>query len=301
MSFHLRHILLPSLLLTGCQAFCDPCECGDTGGSADTADTGPGGDAGCSADPEDDTFTGAVSADYEGEVEGCFSDSDDLDYYLYTVPDDAGGGVFQVVLQTTADSNPSLGLYDETQQNLVNSYNATAGSQAIAWVAAAPGASFYAAASAWNQHQGDAAYTLTATWWAIGDPYEPDDTIEEAPAMTLGSPFEGRYFFSWHDAADHELLDIASIELEPGDYAFSTTSVPADAEPEMSLLDGEGNQVEYTYTATSGGGVTVEHSVEETGTYYLSVADWMTNDTTGNADSFPETFSETYTVLVEAR
>ncbi len=237
-------------------------------GSAGT--TGSGGSAGggqtivlpCDGvEPTvNDTHAQATPLAINDTVQGCVEAAADHDFYQVTVPADAAGGTLKIAITEVGAFRGDATLYSSSDfAELKSSTGGTNAQSLFFYVATTPGASYQLEMAAWSPASTMPAsrYTVRATYTALPDPTEPNDTRFDAKTITVGTPVQGYLFAGYASADEGSFDDYYKVTLAAGSATVNLDIVPSNLASQIWLYDPNGVQLKTASTSTLGGGLTV--------------------------------------------
>jgi hypothetical protein len=277
-----------------------------TGGSAGT--TGSGGSGQTIVLPCDgveptvnDTHAQATPLAIGDTVQGCIEAAADHDFYQVTVPADAAGGVLKIAITEVGAFRGDATLYSSSDFAELKSSTAGTNAQSLYfYVATTPGASYQLEMAAWSPPSSMPAsrYTMRATYTALPDPTEPNDTRFDAKTITVGTPVQAYLFAGYASAQTGSFDDYYKVTLAAGSATVNLDIVPANLEAQLWLYDPNGEQLKTASTSTMGGGLTVTSTVTA-GDHYVRVGLWNgVNTQVGNTMTVPDNFTRPYRFTV---
>jgi len=286
-----------------------------TGGSAGSAgsagSTGSGGSAGggqtivlpCNGvEPTvNDTHAQATPLAIGDTVQGCVEAAADHDFYQVTVPSDAAGGILKVAITEVGAFRADATLYSSSDfAELKNSTGGTDAQSVFFYVATTPGASYQLEMAAWSPASTLPAsrYTVRATYTALPDPTEPNDTRFDAKTITVGTPVQAYLFAGYASAQAGSFDDYYKVTLAAGSATVNLDIVPQNLEAQIWLYDPNGVHLKTASTSTPGGGLTVTSAVTA-GDHYVRVGLWTgVNTQVGATMAVPDNFTRPYRFTV---
>jgi hypothetical protein len=279
---------------------------GGSAGSAGTTGSGGGGQTivlPCNGvEPTvNDTHAQATPLAINDTVQGCVEAAADHDFYQLTVPADAAGGILKIAITEVGAFRADATLYSSSDfAELKSSTGGTDAQSVFFYVATTPGASYQVEMAAWSPASSLPAsrYTVRATYTALPDPYEPNDTRFDAKKITVGTPAEGYLFAGYASAQVASFDDYYKVTLAAGSATVNLDIVPANVEAQLWLYDPNGVQLKTASTSTPGGGLTVTNAVTA-GDHYVRVGLWTgVNTQVGNTTAVPDNFTRPYRFTV---
>jgi len=286
-----------------------------TGGSAGSAgnagSTGSGGSAGggqtivlpCDGvEPTaNDTHAQATALAIGNTVQACVEAAADHDFYQVTVPADAAGGTLKIAITEVGAFRADAALYSSSDfAELESSTGGTNAQSVFFYVATTPGASYQLEMAAWSPSSSMPAsrYTVRATYTALPDPTEPNDTRFDAKTITVGTPVQGYLFAGYASAEEGSFDDYYKVTLAGGSATVNLDIVPANLAAQIWLYDPNGVMLKTASTSTPGGGLTVTNAVTA-GDHYVRVGLWSgVNTQVGATMAVPDNFTRPYRFTV---
>jgi hypothetical protein len=275
----------------------------DGGGTAD----GGGGANPCGLpnepEPNDDRDH-AAAYELGTSVEGCIATKNELDFYQFTAPSDPAGGYVQVAVTNVGNGYIQTNTYAASDNGeILQAYAANKGQSVNYFFSVAPGQTYRIAFTDWVSVEGAFAYTLQATYTAIADAYEPNDTVDQAKAITVGTPIQAYLFagFTAGGTFDADSMDDwYQFTAAAGNITVTLSNVPTDTTMEMSVHGPDKSQLGgLAYNTTAGANVTATRTAATAGTYYVRVGRWVgVGKAAGIGSTVPDRFTRPYTLSV---
>lgn len=284
---------------------------GSAGSAGSAGSTGSGGSAGggqtivlpCDGvEPTvNDTHAQATPLAIGDTVQGCIEAAADHDFYRVTVPADAAGGILKIAVTEVGAFRADATLYSSSDfAELEASTGGTNAQSVFFYVATTPGASYQLEMAAWSPSSSMPAsrYTVRATYTALPDPTEPNDTRFDAKTITVGTPVEGYLFAGYASAQAGSFDDYYKVTLAAGSATMNLDVVPANLTTQIWLYDPNGVMLKTASTSTPGGGLTVTNAVTA-GDHYVRVGLWSNvNTQVGATMAVPDNFTRPYRFTV---
>ena len=218
-----------------------------------------------------DTHAQATPLAINDTVQGCVEAAADHDFYQVTVPADAAGGILKIAITEVGAFRADATLYSSSDfAELKSSTGGTDAQSVFFYVATTPGASYQLEMAAWSPASTLPAsrYTVRATYTALPDPTEPNDTRFDAKTITVGTPVQAYLFAGYASARGGLFRRLLQGHPrgrlghgEPGHRSL-------EPRPRIWLYDPNGVQLKTASTSTLGGGLTVTSPVTA-GDYYV--------------------------------
>ena len=248
-----------------------------------------------------DTHAQATPLAINDTVQGCVEAAADHDFYQVTVPADAAGGILKIAITEVGAFRGDATLYSSSDfAELKSSTGGTNAQSLFFYVATTPGASYQLEMAAWSPASTMPAsrYTVRATYTALPDPTEPNDTRFDAKTITVGTPVQGYLFAGYASADEGSFDDYYKVTLAAGSATVNLDIVPSNLASQIWLYDPNGVQLKTASTSTLGGGLTVTSPVTA-GDYYVRVGLWTgVNTQVGNTMAVPDNFTRPYRFTV---
>jgi hypothetical protein len=232
---------------------------------------------------------------------------DDIDVYACTAPatDLAGGYVVLSFTEVGITGSLDVFLYSATDNSLIDEfYTGTAGASLSGYLAVAPGVTYRVQVKRFAG-QTPLPYKMLATYTALADVYEPNDTKATAKPIAVGTPItafqSSGYIGDPYDAA--AFADWYSVPLAAGMVTIKMTNVPTDIRGGVHLFDPEGVQVDEATMIDAGANVTLTPATPVlAGTYTIQVLPYAggppASDMSLPAAPPPDHFTRPYTLMV---
>ena len=189
-----------------------------------------------------DTHAQATPLAINDTVQGCVEAAADHDFYQVTVPADAAGGILKIAITEVGAFRADATLYSSSDfAELKSSTGGTNAQSVFFYVATTPGASYQLEMAAWSPASSMPAsrYTVRATYTALPDPTEPNDTRFDAKTITVGTPVQGYLFAGYASAQVGSFDDYYKVTLAAGSATVNLDIVPANVEAQLWLYDPE--------------------------------------------------------------
>jgi len=248
-----------------------------------------------------DTHAQATPLAIGDTVQGCIEAAADHDFYRVTVPADAAGGILKIAVTEVGAFRADATLYSSSDfAELKNSTGGTDAQSVFFYVATTPGASYQLEMAAWSPASTLPAsrYTVRATYTALPDPTEPNDTRFDAKTISVGTPVQAYLFAGYASAQAGSFDDYYKVTLAAGSATVNLDIVPQNLEAQIWLYDPNGVQLKTASTSTPGGGLTVTSAVTA-GDHYVRVGLWSgVNTQVGNTMAAPDNFTRPYRFTV---
>ncbi len=234
---------------------------------------------------------------------GCIETQADLDYFQFTVPTSSvqGGWVTVVVSDVAAQlfvENTVLSVADKG--GIGDAISPNLGANASLYFAGKPGAQFLVRLSGYVGRTG--AYTVTVSFQDNPETGEPNNTRAQATPLTVGTPFQGKFFAGYTTSAEPtnaDWTDWFSIPLTPGNFTVKLTNAPADIASHIFFYDTQGAELSDTYTGTAGSDLTLTLTIATAGTYFVTTVPFgIPNPVGGTGITLPMWATGTYTLTV---
>lgn len=269
--------------------------CGEEG-SAVVADCG-------FADAEPNNAPGgATTQALDTPTMGCLG-SGDVDHIRIEAPADPAGGYVEARVTDVVGGTVRVRILDAAGGTEVGSAVATApGEPVTVFVAVGPGQD---ARIALHDESGNAApyaYTLTATYHAVPDMFEPNDARESATGMAMGAPIDA-YLFSGKrggDASFEAYNDYYRFTPSGGSITVTMENVPSNLAARLFLYGPDGGEVARVSSGLKGGALTMQPPVTlSPAEHTLLVTVWTDMPASfGTGDAIPEHFVKPYRLTV---
>lgn len=299
--------LLVLTALTGLAAACGDDDPKDIDGSMNEdggTKTGPCGDVE-ESEPNDDRDSAEGYAIGDA-IRGCIGAEDDADWYELTVPDGAAGGYVGVTLTAVGDDTPRVEIYSQEDNGKLHDFQAaTSGGDVETYFAAATGGRYrIAVVDGVIGVPGPYRYTLTATYTALEDDYEPNDTREEATPIEVGETVTARLFAGFEDSVPPDAVayqDWYEVELAAGTASIEVQNIPGDTRISVSFRDTDDAEIVVDSAADVGANLTVTTPEPiAAGTYRVRVSPAVSDVPLpySDGDQTPDHFTRDYTLVV---
>ncbi len=154
--------------------------------------------------------------------------STDVDYYLFTVPENSTGE-FMIGIMSDPTLDGVLQIFDQDGELIGSSDNTGAGGMEYVEYAGVPGDYYYAAVRAWAQSTGAYAMSLEFEETQMPDSYESNDTRETASSLTLSNSAFNIYDVNINTTSD---VDWYSVTVPSG---MNTINLNAYGDEDLDL------------------------------------------------------------------
>jgi hypothetical protein len=263
---------------------------GGTGGDPGMPPSEGGGPSGddCSL-PDVDNNDRDTATPYQlgTDVEACLQSKEDLDFYEFTTPEEPAQGGWLVARATDVgtDGNYYLDVYSGTDNARIQRFYGAMGSNGAVWIPAAPAQVFRALVEPYSVIPPE--YTFSAVFTGVEDPYEPNDSRDDAVPIEVGEPVEGYLFQGYKSSAkpDND-QDWFEVNLAAGSVT-ATLDQPEGASSYIYLVDSAGMAVKSQYGA-GGEDVTLSQTGLAIGTYYFNVQHYNSAMVAGQGTTPPD-------------
>ena len=239
-------------------------------------------------------------------VVACIGSDLDVDMYAFTAPatDPAGGYVVLSFSQVGVTGALDVQLDSATDNSKIGEiYKVNEGTSINGYLAVAPGHTYRIAVSQFTYTKVPFRYTMTATYTATADFFEPNDTKATAKPIGVGTAINAYQSAGYvtDTYSGDSFADWYSVVLAAGPPTIKFIPVPTDIPGDLSLFDPAGEKVGEMYTLTQGADVTLMADVAVAGTYTISLVPFgggplPADEITGAA--IPDHFTRPYTLLV---
>jgi len=248
-----------------------------------------------------DTHAQATPLVIGDTVQGCVEAAADHDFYQLTVPADAAGGILKIAITEVGAFRGDATLYSSSDFAELKSSTAGTNAQSLFfYVATTPGASYQLEMAAWSPPSTLPAsrYTVRATYTALPDPTEPNDTRFDAKTITVGTPVMGYLFAGYASANVASFDDYYKVTLAAGSATVNLDIVPSNLSTQIWLYDPTGEMLKSDSTSTLGSGLTITSPVTA-GDHWVRVSLWNGVSTqVGNTMAVPDNFTRPYRFTV---
>ena len=248
-----------------------------------------------------DTHAQATPLVIGDTVQGCVEAAADHDFYQLTVPADAAGGILKIAIIEVGAFRGDATLYSSSDFAELKSSTAGTNAQSLFfYVATTPGASYQLEMAAWSPPSTLPAsrYTVRATYTALPDPTEPNDTRFDAKTITVGTPVMGYLFAGYASANVASFDDYYKVTLAAGSATVNLDIVPSNLSTQIWLYDPTGEMLKSDSTSTLGSGLTITSPVTA-GDHWVRVSLWNGVSTqVGNTMAVPDNFTRPYRFTV---
>jgi hypothetical protein len=249
-----------------------------------------------------DTREDAVRLVADESATGCLGGAGGLDVFQVTAPSakqNAAGGYYQLAITDVGAGNLDVYVYapgDNAQ--LVRGFENGTGVSVYLYWAAAPSATYQISLTPFTSFNNPYPYTVTATYIAIEDEFEPNDTRDDAAMIELGS-IEAYMFGGASSGSRVNIDDWYAIDLEPGTATIELTDVPTNVRVSMLLLDGTGGEVFDAAAPNERAGLIVTPTINTAGTYKLRIYEFLWVGAPAGRGGVPDHFTRPYQLTVE--
>lgn len=191
--------LQAGLLLAAGALALPACGGGDGGGGSEVMSP-----CGFNEPAANQSFASAASFDLGSDRMGCLTAADaaGADFWAFDAPGDAGGGYVQVQVDASGAGKLRAVIYgDDAATELGRVVAPDAATPLSFFVATAPGARYRVAVQDDAGFAAPYGYRLTTGFTAVGDAYEPNDTLADAKPIDVGAPVDA-FLFAGGGATD---------------------------------------------------------------------------------------------------
>ena len=276
--------------------------CGPTSSGSDAgSDAGSG--SGCGfGEPNGTRETATVLALDGGTKSGCVGgETDPLDFYEFTAPNDPAGGIVKIDLTNVAAvAGPEMEIFAASDNgSIASKYETDEGKSLSMWVGVSPGAKYRFNLKPFAS-QRNMSYDLTLQYSKINDAFEPNNAKEDAKSITVGTPIQANAGAvsagSTISAADAE--DWYKVTVAAGLATVKMSNVPSDYTCELSVFNAAGVEIDGKYSTTPGANCQVDLTALTAGEIKIRQRQFAGRPDQGGAGAVPPTFANPYTLEV---
>jgi hypothetical protein len=238
------------------------------------------------------------------DFSGCIPNGRDYDRLELVAPAD---GYYTGGLVALSQGQADVEVDDATnKRNLMRSlYSKQPGTPIFFHFTAKAGQKYQVLVHSWFGRKGWFKYTLNLGFQPVVDAHEPNDTSEQAKAISLGTPVQG-YFFYVDDgvflSTGDNLRDYYAATLQPGMATFRVDDVPADVTPTLTVRDPMGTIVSSAFIrGTEGTNIMATAPITMAGVHKLELSFYGSGPRNGEVmtrDQVPPSFKQPYKLLV---
>ena len=273
-------------------------------GGAGTQDGASSSDDPCGAADAIDNDTRDTATPYTPGTDfvGCISRAGEGDYYEFAAPaGESGDGYFTgSIVPTGGTGRPEIYMWAASDNTQIRDiYTSDLGSTLYFYLAVAPGQKYRMLVQDFVFNKPHA-YTLRLDYHQVEDPFEPNDTRDQAAALPLNDEVEA-YFFAGHKTQTiraEEFQDWYALDLTGGTLSVTIADVATDVTATAQVFDAAGTAVGGNVSASNkGANLTMMRTIGAPGPYKLVVSVQSTPSTAGKAsqqDGVPDHFSRPY-------
>ena len=212
---------------------------------------------------------------------------DDADFYEFTTPEAPAQGGWLVARATDVgtDGNYYLRIYSATDNAQIQQFYGATGTNGAVWIPAAPGQLFRVEIVPYSVIPPE--YTFSAVFTGLDDPYEPNDSRDDAVPIEVGDEIEGYLFRGYSSSTRPENdQDWFEVDLSAGSVK-ATLDQPEGSASYIYLVDSAGTAVKSVYGA-GGMDLTLEQTGLAIGTYYFNVQHYNSEMVAGQGTTPPD-------------
>jgi hypothetical protein len=236
-------------------------------------------------------------------VTGCLAKGDEHDWYEFTVPGDAAGGIVKVDYTEVGAFTPMSSIYAAADNGMLSEqYADNSGQSLTVWFAAAPGQKYRIDTHGLGGTSADVKYTMKASYTKVDDTFEPNDTQGTAKALTSGTPVNAFMFTGYKGGSitDTEYADWYTVNVTGSTLTAVAENVPTDVEVYMEAFDSGGSSLGYEIGQNLGASTTLAKTGLAPGTYAVMLKPFAPNNYlgTGKGATAPDHFTRAYKLTV---
>lgn len=283
-----------------------PSSFGDAGPEANGADASSGSQDGSSMlterEPTNDTVAGALQLRNQSVVTACICEKTDVDVFQVTAPAGNAGGYFKVAVRDIGKGVPVVAVDSASTNGNIAKAQTTVGTSFDVWWAAAAGETYNMSVTRWPIEFAPFNYTLSIAFTAINDPFEPNDTRDQAKPLTLGETVEA-YFFTGTPPARPALAayqDWFAVTVMAGPVSVKVENVALDLRLRFRAYDENFvvAQAVNDIAANAGANVNGTFTAPSPGTYRVVIEAVAASLPVTGIDAVPESFTKPYRLTV---
>jgi hypothetical protein len=279
----------------------------DSGGTGGTGGSPPMACGFADSEP-DDTRETATAYTAGRQVLGCIGSVTDIDFFEVKAPAHPAGGYFTGALTEVGPGTIEVKVYSASDNAalLDNAQSLDEGGSVYFYWAAAPGQTYRIAVGRFGGGNQPFRYTLTASYTAQSDMFEPNDVKEQAAMITPGTAVSAR-MFAGHRAklvSREEYFDWYRFQAAAGTVTVNIGDVPSNVSLLVELQGPGGSAINAAsgqeFNDTAGGSIRATFPVSA-GVHHLRVELWSNRlDTAAqvNVPGVPDNFTRSYRLTV---
>jgi hypothetical protein len=242
-------------------------------------------------------------------VRECVGSATDVDFFEVRSPADPAGGYFAGALTEVGPGTIEVKVYSASDNAalLENVQSLDEGASVFFYWAAAPGQTYRVAVGRFGGGASPFPYSFTASYTAVVDAFEPNDTNAQAAMITPGSAVSAR-MFAGHRAklvTREEYFDWYRFQAAPGTVTVTIDDVPSNVSLLAELQGPAGSAINPSrgqeFNDTAGGRVQATFPVGAGGAHQLRVELWANRTDTAaqvNTPRVPDNFTRSYRLTV---
>ncbi len=233
---------------------------------------------------------------------GCIGDGQDRDYF------DLGGatrvaGYYQIALADVGRGSLAARVFAVSDNGEITSqFAANEGQTLNLFFAAAAGQRYRLEVRDFAGFTAPYFYALTATFEAVDDRFEPNDSKSDAKGILVGQPasaFAFAGFIAGATIAPEAYDDWYRVTLAKDAVTLRLENVPTSVPPDVSLLDAQGSEIARAFDTTRGAGVMLRKSLTQGGDYLVKVSVFApVPPAEGKGTVLPDHFTRPYKLTV---
>jgi hypothetical protein len=235
---------------------------------------------------------------------GCIATATDQDWLSFSAPSGAAGGYFTVKVDNVGTGAIDVTGYATTDNGQVFEYYAdNQGESVHLFFPAIGGAKYLVELKDFSGFPAEYKYTFTASYTAVNDTNEPNDTRATAKPMTVGATGVSGFLFSGFKmgasplATDYD--DYFSVTLAAGDTTVSLAPAPSNLCGQVFLLDSTGAEVASKFCDNPGQSLNFVAPGVTAGSYFVRATVFLIPDSiTAKGDVPPNNYVSAYTLTV---
>jgi hypothetical protein len=243
------------------------------------------------------------------QVRECVGTATDVDFFEVRSPADPAGGFFAGALTDVGPGTIEVKVYSASDNAalLENVQSLDEGGSVYFYWAAAPGQTYRVAVGRFGGGSAPFAYSLTASYTAVVDPFEPNDVKAQAAMITPGRAVSAR-MFAGHRAklvTREEYFDWYRFQAATGTVTVTIDEVPSNVSLLVELQGPAGAAINPSrgqeFNDTAGGSIQATFPVGAGGAHHLRVELWANRTDTAaqvNTPRVPDNFTRSYRMTV---
>jgi hypothetical protein len=269
-----------------------------TGGEDSSTSTAPAHfeDCGASETTANDDRDSARALGAEATF--CVDQSSDRDWFYVETPDDGKAHVIQLDFDQSARAYVAFEVYAAKDFSNMGGLTLGRGAKETVFVSVGPGTrTLFEFRSYVGASEGPISVRTSVT--AERDQYEPNNDRGAAAEISAGAPISAQLIVPYSASDDRSPADWYKLELGAGEHVFKVGSSPQEVYFGVEIYDGDGVNILKETAPNKGAIFGTNFEVDEAGTYYFGVYQYIATLPVISNGEKPKFLSEQYTFQID--